>query len=98
MAFIEINEKRSMLRTRICLGGGNDTVDPPVTDPPVTRIWLERVDQGGGGLGRVRVVAQERVFYFYPKWVARAAPIVHALISGPILCFVWQRKTASYSG
>ena len=54
--------------------------------------------RGEGDLGGVRVVARERVFFFYPEWGTRAAPIFHALISGPILCFVCQRKAVSYSG
>ena len=32
--------------------GGITVIDPPVIDPSVTRIWLGRVTQGGGGFGR----------------------------------------------
>ena len=72
---------------------------PTSNRPPSNKdLAREGGSRGEGDLGGVRAVARERVFFFYPKWVARAAPIFHALISGPILCVIWQRKTASYSG
>ena len=72
---------------------------PTSNRPPSNKdLAREGGSRGEGDLGAVRAVARERVFFFYPKWVARAAPIFHALISGPILCFIWQRKTPSYSG